>query len=166
MCIDGLPWRLSGTESTCNAGVAGGAGSIPGSGRSDGGEHGSPLQCSYLENPMNRGDWRGTVHTVTNSQTQLKQLCTHMCLCISVEYITTQEKSQLPTSIEDSCSKRHQKVKRKTQKLKVIKMSWIKWAPNQHESPRLETKHYAPNSITLYSETHTHTPQNMHAHRI
>ena len=29
-------------------------GSIPGSGF-PGGEHGNPLQCSYLENPMHRG---------------------------------------------------------------------------------------------------------------
>ena len=32
-------------------------GSIPGSGRSPGGGHGSPLQYSCLENPMNRGVW-------------------------------------------------------------------------------------------------------------
>ena len=49
--MDGLPRWLSGKESACNAGVAGAAGSIPGSGRSDGREHGSPLQYSYLENP-------------------------------------------------------------------------------------------------------------------
>ena len=33
----GLSWWLSGKESTCNAGVAGDAGSIPGSGGSPGG---------------------------------------------------------------------------------------------------------------------------------
>ena len=37
------------------------AGSIPGSGRYPGGEHGNPLQCSCLENPMDRGAWRATV---------------------------------------------------------------------------------------------------------
>ena len=37
-------------------------GSVPGSGRSPGGEHGNPLQYSCLENPMNRGTWRATVH--------------------------------------------------------------------------------------------------------
>ena len=31
---------------------AGDAGSIPGSGRSPGGGHDNPLQCSCLENPM------------------------------------------------------------------------------------------------------------------
>ena len=44
------------------------AGSIPGSGRSFGGGHGNPLQFSYLENPMDRGAWRATVHRVTKSQ--------------------------------------------------------------------------------------------------
>ena len=39
-------------------------GSIPRSGRSPGGGHGNPLQCSCLENPMDRGTWRATVHGV------------------------------------------------------------------------------------------------------
>ena len=37
------------------------AGSVPGSGRSPGGGRGNPLQCSCLENPMDRGTWRATV---------------------------------------------------------------------------------------------------------
>ena len=32
-------------------------GLIPGSGRFPGGENGNPLQCSCLENPMDRGAW-------------------------------------------------------------------------------------------------------------
>ena len=43
-------------------------GSIPGSGRSPGGEHGNPLQYSCLENPRDRGTM-ATVHGVTKSQT-------------------------------------------------------------------------------------------------
>ena len=43
-------------------------GSIPGLGRSPGGEHGNPLQYSCLENPMDRGAWQATVHEVTKSQ--------------------------------------------------------------------------------------------------
>ena len=46
-------------------------GSIPGSRRSPGGGHGNPLQYPCLENPMDRGAWRATVHGVTESQTQL-----------------------------------------------------------------------------------------------
>ena len=53
------------------------AGSIPGSGRSSGGGHGNPLQYSCLENPMDRGAWRATVHGVIKSQTRLKQLSSH-----------------------------------------------------------------------------------------
>jgi len=50
---------------------------IPGWGRSPGGRHGSPLQYSCLENPIDRGAWRATVHGVAKSQTQLKQLSMH-----------------------------------------------------------------------------------------
>ena len=52
--------------------------SIPGSGRFPGSGHGDPLQRSCLENPMDRGAWRCTVHRVTKSQT-LKRLSTHTC---------------------------------------------------------------------------------------
>ena len=45
-----------------NAGDLGDAGSIPGLGRSPGGEHDSPLQYSCLEDPMDRGAWWATVH--------------------------------------------------------------------------------------------------------
>ena len=51
-------------------------GSIPGSGRSPGGEHGNLLQYSCLENPMDRGTWQATVHGVAQSQTLLMQLST------------------------------------------------------------------------------------------
>ena len=62
----GLPWWLSGKESTCNAGdlVL-----IPGSGRSPGGGKGYPLQYYYLENRMDRGAWWSAVHGVAESQT-------------------------------------------------------------------------------------------------
>ena len=75
----GLPCRLSSKESTCNAGAAGDVGSIPGSERSPGGEYGHPVQYSSLENPMDRGAWRATVHRVAKSQTWLKWLSTHTC---------------------------------------------------------------------------------------
>ena len=52
-------------------------GSIPGLGRSPGGGYGNPLQYSCLENPMDRGAWWVTVHGVTKSRTQLKQLSMH-----------------------------------------------------------------------------------------
>ena len=40
----------------------GDVGSISGSERFPGGGHGNPLQYSCLENPMDRGEWRATVH--------------------------------------------------------------------------------------------------------
>ena len=52
-----------------NAGDIRDEGSVPGSGRAPGGGHGSPLQYSYLENPMDRGAWRATVHRVAESDT-------------------------------------------------------------------------------------------------
>ena len=48
------------------------AGSVPAPGRSPGGGHGNPLQYSWLENPMDRGAWRATVHWVAKSQTGMK----------------------------------------------------------------------------------------------
>ena len=54
------------------------AGSISRLARSPGEGHGNPLQYSYLENPMNRGAWWATVHGITNSQTGLKWLSTHI----------------------------------------------------------------------------------------
>ena len=57
----GLPRWLSSKEFTCNAGDVS---SIPGLGRSPGGGNGNPLLYSYLENPMNRGAWRATVHEI------------------------------------------------------------------------------------------------------
>ena len=50
------------------------AGSIPGSGRSAGGEHSNPLQYSYLENSTDRGAWQAAVRGVTESRTGLSQL--------------------------------------------------------------------------------------------
>ena len=44
-------------------------GSIPGSGRFPGRGHGNPLQYAYLENPMDRGAWKTTVHRIAESDT-------------------------------------------------------------------------------------------------
>ena len=47
-------------------------------GKTPGGGHGNPLQNSCLENPMDRGAWRATVHGVT--KTRLSDLArTHSC---------------------------------------------------------------------------------------
>ena len=44
--------------------ITGHLGPIPGSGRSPEEVNGNPLQCSCLENPMDRGAWWATVHGV------------------------------------------------------------------------------------------------------
>ena len=54
--------------------------SIPGSGRSPGEGNGNPLQYSCLENLMDRGAWRATVHGVArvrhDSATKQQQIKT------------------------------------------------------------------------------------------
>ena len=72
LCGVGAPGGSLGKESACNAGDLG---SVPGSGRSPGGGHGNPLQCSCLENPMDRGAWRAAVRGVAKSGTGLR-VCT------------------------------------------------------------------------------------------
>ena len=57
---------------------AGGAGSIPGSGRSPGVGNGNPLLYSFLGNSMDRGAWRAVVHGVAKSQTPVSE---HACYC-------------------------------------------------------------------------------------
>ena len=53
-----LAWRIPRTEE-------------PGGIQSMGGGHGSPLQCSCLENPTDRGGWWATVCGVAKNRTQL-----------------------------------------------------------------------------------------------
>ena len=61
-----------------NAEDARDSGSIPGSGRSHGGEHGNPLQCSCLENPMDGGAFRATVNRVANDTNWANSMYTYM----------------------------------------------------------------------------------------
>jgi len=68
------PQWLSSKEITFNAGDTGDTGLILGSGRSPGEGNGNTLQDSCLGNPMDRGAWWATVHSVAQSQTRLKVL--------------------------------------------------------------------------------------------
>ena len=63
----GFPGGSDSKESVCNAGDLG---LIPWLGRSSGEGSGNPLQYSCLENPMDRGAWQATVHSVAKSWTQ------------------------------------------------------------------------------------------------
>ena len=60
-----FPGGSDGKESVCNTGDLG---SIPGLRRSPEEGNGYPLQCSSLENSMDRGAWQATVHGVTKSK--------------------------------------------------------------------------------------------------
>ena len=64
----------NGKERACNVGDLG---LIPRLERSPGEGHDNPLQYSCLENPMDRGAWRPTVHGVTKCWTWLKRLRIH-----------------------------------------------------------------------------------------
>ena len=52
-------------------------GSIPGLRRSPGEGNGTPLQYSCLENSMDGGTWKATVHGVAKSQTRLSDFTLH-----------------------------------------------------------------------------------------
>ena len=58
----GFPGGSDGKESAC---IVGDPGLILGSGRSPGERNGNPFQYSFLQNPIDRGAWRATVHGLT-----------------------------------------------------------------------------------------------------
>ena len=76
LCV-GFPDGSSGEESACNARDRGDEGLIAGWGRSPGGGHGSPLQDSCVENPMDRGAWWAIVHRGGKESDTTEQPCTH-----------------------------------------------------------------------------------------
>ena len=62
---NGLPWWSDSKESLCSAGDPD---LNPGVRRSPGEGNDNPLQYSCLENSLDRGAWRVTVHGATKSQ--------------------------------------------------------------------------------------------------
>ena len=69
----GVPWVVLVVKNPpANAGDKKDVGLIPGWGRAPEGEHGSPLQYSCLENPMDRGPWWATGHRVATRLAQPK----------------------------------------------------------------------------------------------
>ena len=85
----GFPGGASGKEPTCHFRRLKRHRFNPCSGRSPGGGHSNPLQHSCLENPMDRGAWWATVHTITQSQAQLRWFSTptFILLCLTWFYI-------------------------------------------------------------------------------
>ena len=76
------------------AGDARDVGSIPGSGRSPGGEDGHPLQRSCLGNSVDRGACYGRVQGVAKSRTRLSTAQTHLSVYLPV---------CLPTHLLNGC---------------------------------------------------------------
>ena len=64
---------LVGKNLPANVGDKRDVGSISGLGRSPRGGHGNPLQCSCLENPMDRGAW-----SIVHAQTEVTEHA-HTC---------------------------------------------------------------------------------------
>ena len=65
--ITGLPRQRSAKEPTCRCRRHKGCGCDIWAGKIPGVRNGNPLQCAFLENLMDRGAWRATVHGVTES---------------------------------------------------------------------------------------------------
>ena len=76
-CIWASQVALVGKNPPNNAGEVRQEALIPGSGRSPAGTHRNSLQCSCLENPLDRGAWRATVHRVAKSWARLKWFSTY-----------------------------------------------------------------------------------------
>ena len=69
-----------GSDSKVSVYNAGDLGSIPGSGRSPGKGNGNLLQYYCLENSMDRGVWKATVHGIAKSRTRLSDFTSVMYL--------------------------------------------------------------------------------------
>ena len=133
----GFPESTSGKEPACQCRRRKRHGFDLWSGRSLGGEHGNPLQYSYLENPMDRGTWRATVHRITKSQTWLKWLSMH-------EYINLQR----PKNHFSQCSKVQSQSKNSPT------------GPNQPftKVPQLEALRFYLNSSIFHNSLHPSSP--------
>ena len=70
----GFPGGSDGKESACSAGDPS---AIPRLGRSPGEGNGNPLRYSYLDNSMDKGVWRATVHGVREESDTTEPLTPH-----------------------------------------------------------------------------------------
>ena len=71
-------------------------GSVPEFGRSPAGGHDNTLQYSCLENHMDRGAWRATVHRLTQRGSRLKQPTT--CVHWKVLFLLSSHQFPLPSN--------------------------------------------------------------------
>ena len=92
-----FPDGSAGKESACNAGDTGDTGLTPGLGRIAGGGNKNPLQYSCLGNPIDRGDWRATVHGVAESRAWLSTQAWHVACAPHLCFLTILD--HLPLSL-------------------------------------------------------------------
>ena len=108
-----FPHGSDSKESSCNAREPG---PIPGLRRSPGEGNGNPLHHPCLENSMDRGPWRVTVHGVAKSQTRLRRLSTHKKKKI---YLTSWKKNKSQRKV------RYRKQYEKRVKVISLCVDWI-----------------------------------------
>ena len=60
-------------------------GSVSGLGRCPGGGNGSPLQCSCLEDPRDRGAWWAAVYGAAQSRTRLSDLAAAAAMVVTLQ---------------------------------------------------------------------------------
>ena len=89
----GFPGGSYSKESTCRRDP----GLISGLGRSPEERNGNPFQYSCLENPMDRGVWRSTVHGITESDT-IEPLTFSFILHVLIQSVYPASESVLSTS--------------------------------------------------------------------
>ena len=114
-------------------------GSIPGWGRSSEVENGYHLQYSCLEDPMDRGAWRATVHGVTKSQTQLStcmRMHTHththtkrkrLQSCLSLFHVRTQREGSCLRARSSALTRTQPRWHPDLQNSEKIHFSWLSY---------------------------------------
>ena len=91
-------------------------GSIPGSGISPGGGNGNPPQYSYLENPIDKGAWRATVHRSYKESNTTENTCVHTCMCVNKQA----GRISMPGRCASKCCTHHGAPRRKSQDLSSL----------------------------------------------
>ena len=99
-------------------------GSTPGSGRSPGEGNGNPLQYSFLENSMDRGACKATVHEVTKNRTQLI-LHQNMTAVIILPHISVSNQHSIHLKIIQCYLSIISQFKKKKRMRGSIKLTWI-----------------------------------------